>query len=180
LGNIPFADPSRVNCTRSPDGNRIAFSEWGKTSVSSVRWFDLRQIDIIHDPLPALPSADFAFSPDSTQLAMIACEASSDCGVYLLDLDTERTRRILSLDSGYGLTWSPDGENIALLGTLKGASDGGVIVVEVRSNEVIYRGAFDWMTNTPAPDSPTHRWGVQFPSQHSGLEACTTPTTSSK
>ncbi len=178
LGNIEFADPQRINCSRSISGNLIAFSEWREQppyGVSSIRWFEINHPGKLHDPLPGLSTSDFTFSPDGRSLALIGCTMLSNCGIYRLDLETEKTQRIISLDYGYGLTWSPDGKFLALIGALKGAKDAGVIVVDVVSHKVVYTGFFDWAANLPAPDSPTYHWNVPFPSIHSGLDGCIVP-----
>lgn len=178
LGNIPFADPRRINCARSFNGNLIAFSEWLEQppyGVSSVQWFDLRTPTKVHDPQPGLSTSQFAFSPDSQNLALIACDRASSCGIYTLNLRTDEMHKILPIQHGYGITWSPDGTLIAFVGAIQENAEAGVTIIAAQSGEVVYTGWFDGFTNSPAPGSPTNQWNILFPNQNFGLHACIMP-----
>lgn len=122
---------------------------------------------------------DFAFSPDGSKLALIACdgEAIKDCWLYIVDTTNGEAEKILDLYSGHSPAWSPDGSQVALDGIRKGAAATGreIIVVDVKSGEVFYTGQPDRQTNSAPPDSPISAWGVQFPIRRAGLESCTAP-----
>lgn len=178
LGNIPFADPRRINCVRSLNGNLIAFSEWLEQppyGASSAKWFDLRTPTKVHDPQPGLSTSQFAFSPDSQNLALIACDKASSCGIYILNLHTNEAHKILPIQYGYGISWSPDGMLIAFVGAVQENAEARVMIIEAQSGKVIYTGGFDWFTNSPAPDTPTNQWNILFPNQNFGLDACIMP-----
>jgi Tol biopolymer transport system component len=77
---------------------------------------------------------------------------------------------------GNSLSWSPDGRQIAFLGTFPSDSDWMVYVIDAQSGEITFSGPMDWETNAPAnPGAPINSWGVTFPNWNTGLEACTAP-----
>jgi DNA-directed RNA polymerase specialized sigma24 family protein len=179
LGRIEFVHPDNsVLCDRSPDGAWLAYSEWlaGSQGTTPLRWFNLSNLEEMYQAFSRLDIYDLAFSPDGRRLAVVACEieVTRDCRLYLFDTRTTEAAKILDLTVGEGLAWKPDGEQIAFLGILKdsGVTQQEVVVVAVRSGEVVYRGQMDWTTNSPPADAPTHDWGVEFPARRQGLEKC--------
>lgn len=177
LGSVAFGNPVRLSCDRSPDGQRIAFTEWQEGppfGATSLRWFSLADLSTIHEPMTEMISGDFAFAPDSHRLALFGCMRSlKGCGVYLLDVPSGEHRRLLEMAFAGRITWSPDGETLAFLGALKPREEASLWVVGTRDGQVIYNGSLQAETGLPAADSPTHAWGVQFPPGGRSLENCT-------
>jgi hypothetical protein len=179
LGNLHYDDPSSLSCKRSPDGRLIAFLEgWHYAGVSKnpLRWLALSDIDQVFTPLPTVNAQNFAFSPDSWELAFIGCiEGGTNCALYLVDLQSRQTERDLDLQMGYSLAWSPNGSQLAFLGALSPNGIYSVIVIDPVNGEITYTGEFDWQMFSPASDSPTHTWDIQFPDWFQNPEDCSAP-----
>jgi DNA-directed RNA polymerase specialized sigma24 family protein/WD40 repeat protein len=176
VGTVNMGDPWSLLCTRSPDGSTIAFIKHPDIPIyapETIQWFRLRDTANVFELFPnGYTASDVAFSPDSQKLAFFGCSNNeSNCGIFLLNLQTQQRQELLKIGTGAYFAWSPDGQNLALLGS----DDLGslrVFVINVNTGEVIYTGPIDWKTFTTALDSPTRTWGVPFPSYLGGLEAC--------
>jgi hypothetical protein len=100
LGSIDMGDPDRLICARSPDGRKIAFSEWLEgpgAGAAPLRWLDLNDLNQIYEPMPTVRARVLAFSPDSGRLALLGSEGVNDLGLYLLDLASGDWQRIQDL-----------------------------------------------------------------------------------
>jgi hypothetical protein len=179
LGSVELADPAQMICARSPDGQRIAYSEWLEDppfSLAPVRWFSLLRLPEVNEPMPEFIPADFAFAPDSRRLALSGCWGETqNCGVHILDLDNGEHRLILALANAYSLTWSPDGEALAWLGSIQPGGMERAWVINVQTGEVIYTGTLSNDDDRAVLDSFVTPWNVSFPASRGGLEACAEP-----
>jgi DNA-directed RNA polymerase specialized sigma24 family protein/WD40 repeat protein len=163
-------EPPFNTCTRSPDGRQVIISVSSLSSFEPrLYWFQVdnpenhRELITTHDAV-----REFAFDPSSRFLVYHACDNGA-CGIHILDTLT-KTSRVL-FDSGRiapsSLTWSPDGNLLAFLGSKKFGNARKIFVVRVTSGHVVYEADYGWDARSVPPDSPTHSWGVQFPKDES-------------
>ena len=177
LGNIEFAEPEQLICSRSPDGDKIAFSSWSSElnfGFTPLGWLDLNHLPEVMHFDPQLVPYDFAFSNDSQQLAVYACERLGDqtCGVYIVDVWSGESRLLRAVEQGSAMIWNPDGEEIAIQGSLLKEGKWRLMVLDLRTGNIIDEGPFDWEGLWVAHDSPLHEWGVEYPPLRGGLELC--------
>ncbi len=180
LGEIEFAEPEQLVCTRSPDGEKIAFSSWSNDfefGFSSLGWLNLNRLPEVRQFNPDLVPYDYAFSNDSRQLAVYACQRYADqaCGIYILQVDSGDSRLLRAVEQGAGMIWSPDGGEIVIQGSFLKEGKWRLLVLDSQSGHVIYEGPFDWEGFWVPHDSPLHDWGVQYPPLRGGLERCMMP-----
>lgn len=180
LGEIEFAEPEQLVCTRSPDGGNIAFSSWSndpEVGFSSLGWLNLNQLPEVRHFDPDLVPYDFVFSNDSRQLAVYACQRYADqaCGIYIIDVESGSSRLLRSVEQGAGMIWSPDDGAIAIQGSFLKEGKWRLLVLDIQSGDAIHEGPFDWEGFWVAHDSPLFDWGVQYPPLRGGLELCMMP-----
>jgi len=178
LADIEMGDPWSILCTRSENGNILAFIDRPDIPIYTplaVNWFRLTDPSRVYTLFPdGYTGSDVAISPDSQWLAFFGCSKNeTTCGVYVLNLRTQERKKLLSIGSAAYFTWSPDQQYLAMLGS----DDLGslrVFIIKMVAGNIIYIGPIDWRTFSPAPDAPTSTWGVPFPSTMGGLDACVT------
>lgn len=178
LGRLELGSSFASLCQRSPDGRRIAFFEWLEIEpwAAPLRWFSLLELPEVHEPFPEVVPGDLAFSPDSRTLALFGCKRwNEECGVYLLDLESGESRFLYELAYASALTWSPNGRYLALLGNLTVSEAWRLRVIEARTGQVAFTGAFAWEDERAFRESPVSSWGVQFPPPRGGFEWCSRP-----
>jgi DNA-directed RNA polymerase specialized sigma24 family protein len=180
LGNIEFSEPNQLICTRSSNGNLIAFTTWSDElffNHSPLRWFDLTDLPRVNHPLPEIVPYDFAFSPDNQQLAVYGCEREGeyDCGIYLIETASGAARRLTKVEMGSGLIWNPDSSALAIQGSFLKGGKWRLLIFNAHTGHVIYDGPFDWEGFSVAQESPIHDWGVSYPPIRGGLEQCSPP-----
>lgn len=176
LGQIQISNPWDAICERSPDGDYLAIVEQPETPPfpsTRMRWLKLDNLEDDHELLPkgSLYGSYFAFSPDSRYLAFWGCGGREDnCGVYLLDFNNQKLKKLLA--GGYAgyFVWRPDGDELAMLRT-----DDTLIVVDVDTAKITYREYMDWITFIVPPNAPLKDWGVEFPPPRMGLQDCALP-----
>ena len=190
LGSLPFANPWSMLCDRSPDGQKIAYFgfNYGRGSYPvqaprGLHWFSLADLDGAQPPLTDFEIFDLAFAPDSRRLAFFGFHRYTDqVGLFILDTATGLYEQLYRLRLGSSLVWSPDGEQLALIGSTRTWYDLAAMVIHVPTKELVYQtfleSGSDWdptkrSADWPSPAWPAHRWGVEFPTQHYGLAGCT-------
>jgi Tol biopolymer transport system component len=94
--------------------------------------------------------------------------------VYLVDIATGESRLLLAAEDARSLLWSPDGEFLALVGRLPNQEQPASLVLHVRTRQIAYQGEPGMIGETPA-DSPIAAWGVPFPVEMGGMDACAAP-----
>lgn len=181
LDNIEFADPYQIICTRSSDGEKIAFTGWSDETIfgyAPLRWFSLSDLPNVNQALDEIVPYDFAFAPDNKQLAVYGChryEEGGSCGILILDTESGESRWLTDVERGSGLIWSPDGESLVIQGSLLRAGKWRVLVFDTRTGNVTYDGPFDWEGFWVSPDTPLYEWDIELPPRKGGLEICSQP-----
>lgn len=170
LGRVDLGGtPGGYFCDRSVDGSKLAFNyslsdQSGSVLSNSLRWFDLRSLDVIHKPAPELVNLGaLSWSTKKEKLAVFGCKANQkDCGLYLLDPASDQIQLVIpGVYADWLPIWSPDGSQIAFVDTIKEGHT--LYVVEILTGQVAYRGKFNADAWQAPADSPTNAWGVTFP-----------------
>lgn len=170
LGRVDFGSIPGGFCDRSAGGAKLAFNytttdRQGGFTGNSLRWFDLRSIQTIHQPAPELVNIGMlSWSTKLESLAVFGCMADQkDCGLYLLDPLTDQVRLILpGVYTNWQSIWSTDGKQIAFVNHTP-ANENALYVVDITTGQVVYHDAFDANAWQVPADSPTNAWGVAFP-----------------
>ena len=119
IGDIDLINPLRMICTRSPNGNRIAFAKWSiypGEAISNVFWFDLDELQLSSHRLPGILPHWIGFSPDNRLLAMASLREISGKNQFLmLDMETGAIQSLPITASFNNVAWSPDGSQILVL-----------------------------------------------------------------
>ncbi len=175
-GTISVGNPWSAICERSPNGLYLAIVEQPDAPPfpsSRMHWLNLEALDVDHDLLreESRYGSDVAFSPDSRTLAFWGCGVREDnCGVYLLNLETQKLKKLLPGGFAGYFAWSPDGKELAMM-----SKDDTLVVVNASTGQVTYRKYMDWITFQVPPDAPVLGWGVEYPPAQKGLQGCATP-----
>ncbi len=192
MGELQLSDPYNMFCARSPDGQRVAFSNvsmWPLLSAAPLGWFSLSDQGkvLALSENEDLLSNDFAFAPDSRHLAIIGGPNSGEGKkVYLLDTDTGSTTILLdALGTPFGasLVWSPDGKYLAFLGLSEpgGQERPRVVVLQIENWQVTDQYQFELGSQDLQANSLfSMNWMGKFPVPMGGLEACTQPPAGNK
>ncbi|MFN2265986.1 MAG: hypothetical protein ACK2UM_17145 [Anaerolineales bacterium] len=119
LGEIDLPDPLRIMCTRSPDGNIIAYTNqtyFPAGDDNHIYWFDLRQLEITSIDLPVMSVQRISFSPDNRSLAISGYNEQVGKDQFIV-LDTaSNTTRLLPIPNSWNpISWTPDGNQIMVL-----------------------------------------------------------------
>jgi DNA-directed RNA polymerase specialized sigma24 family protein len=184
LGKTLFGDPRSMICSRSQDGDWLAYvSQPSRDPGSSTQLhlMDLRNLDQTAPDLPGSFSvSQFAFSPDNQKLAFFGYDSQLDPGgLYLMNLETGDTVKLLVITSARSLVWSPDGQSLGLIGLYENQVQEDVIVLDVRDGKVTfsqpYMGNASTISAQMSDNWPMKKWGVNFPESMGGLEDCVNP-----
>jgi len=140
LTNNPADDSQPV---WSPDGSQIAFVSWRDGNP------ELYLIDRNGENLKRLTenaARDFTptWSPDSTQIAFLS-DRDWDLNIFILTLESAQVRQ-LSYDTyigSEGLSWSPDGQQLAYTGYESGSSELYLRDVQTNSETRLTNNAFN-------------------------------------
>lgn len=121
-GSLNFGDQRFHTCRRSPDGTFVAVisSDYRPLGIISLHWFRVerhfRSTEMRFSP-HTMAHSKLAFSPDSNRLAFFGCLEGQECGLNVLDLQTEQlTVFLVDYSGSYGnfdLEWSPSGDAIS-------------------------------------------------------------------
>lgn len=174
-----FGLPWMLRCERSPDGYLLVFNTGSDgTSIpdARLRWLDLRDPARVYAPAPELNVQSFAFAANSRRVAAFATTGSAETtGVYLIDLALGESQLVIPLAEASSLVWSPDGESLALLGTVEKGEPLEALLIHVRTGQISFRAALNEPLEQIPPDWPMANWGSPFPRQMGGLEQCAAP-----
>ena len=105
-------------------------------------------------------------------LSSRACpSAGLDCGLYVHNTRTAENQKIIALSQGASnFVWSPDGEEVGVLG-----ANESFFIVRLSDGELTYKGPYDSYMRAIPPDSPTYAWGIKYPPLQTGLDGCVLP-----
>jgi dipeptidyl aminopeptidase/acylaminoacyl peptidase len=133
----------------------------------------------IVQPLEGVQAQVLAFSPDSQKIAFVGSEGANETGLYVVNMASDYSQRILDLDSGDNLSWSPDGQYLILTGSENPGSNWKLLVVDAVTGEIAYRGSIEWGQEGQfilPEDSPAITRGLLiFSPVVSAVEACARP-----
>lgn len=179
LAQIPFGNPFSVICDRSRDGLWFAFgSETDPYRGNILRWLNIEKPTATMRTQAARGTVtDLAFSPDSRRLAYFETFFRRVDGLLkILDLETGSVARLMSLTSARSLVWSPDGAQLAMIADLEGGLvSEQVLVMDLEENRVQTLSEPIEDLATDKKDWPVAEWGVEFPVERLGLDACAEP-----
>lgn len=180
LGELEMGATWDPECTRSPDGGRIAYLYHAETDnfQAALRWVDLDDLGQVREALPGLYGYQMAFDWSGEFLAYLACGSRPNrCNLYQVALATGETSIILQVEYASRLFWSPQGDALGFIGSLPGDDVVGLYVVQLSNRQVIYRGDFDPAVNAWPADAPPVAWGVDLSlaGVRQDLTACAAP-----
>jgi DNA-directed RNA polymerase specialized sigma24 family protein len=177
LGELPIAAASVLACERSQDGRWIVLSSLShlfQEEGAALYWIDLRQLSVAHRALHSNRTNDaFAISPDSRTLAYFGCaDGTSDCGAYLLNLESGEAARLHTAAFVDYFLWSPDSTALGFLQSRSGRGGWQYLIYRVADGSLQYRGEFDWRKLRAAAGSPSLDWRTHRSTRVGGLEGC--------
>lgn len=184
LGDVWFADPFNAICDRSPDGYRIAFTQWPGSPdfrAYSYFWFDLRDLQVVQGSIPGLHILRLKFAPDNRRLAIAGIDNRNGYGrVFVADTITGKLEQLREVEPTWSLDWSPDGKQLAAL-KWPGAriSTGNALLVRVydlSTGSAYHVQHFAELLGAASIEVPLEGWTAHFSLPVLGLENCTTPT----
>jgi DNA-directed RNA polymerase specialized sigma24 family protein len=185
LGKISFGNPRTMICSRSTDGDWFAFVSQPSRNPgpgTQLHLINLRTLNQITPDLPGpLSVTQFAISPDHRKLAFFGYDSQFDPGgLYLMNLDTGETSKLLTMTNARSLVWSPDGNFLGLIGLHENQVQEDVIVLDVRDSTIKFTQPFvgnAGMTGVQAGDNwPMKNWGAEFPVSMESLGDCVNPS----
>jgi DNA-directed RNA polymerase specialized sigma24 family protein len=186
LGDTKFGLPWALRCIRSPNGERIAFntgSDGATQPDERLHWFNLAEPAAVYQPLLGIRAYYFAFSPDSRQLAILGLGINDTPAiVYVLEIATGEYERVFEMQQADFLTWSLDGNHLALLGHESEEDSPALLVVHIKTRQVTWRLPIKEY-NQALSDLAASEWGSQFPDlletplkeSMGGMDACAAP-----
>jgi Tol biopolymer transport system component len=182
LAELPYFDPWSVRCTRSADGWKIAYTNpifgQGTTTRNQAGWVDLAHPEQLNKFANDLQINELAFSPDSRYLAYIQSNYLTNGSVFILDTETGEIRNLSQVQSSFSLTWSPDGNFLAVVSDQYKTDF--AMVIDVQTGDItdmtsIPRNAAGQPVYWPSKGRPWNEWKVQFPVTMKGIDGCYKP-----
>ena len=174
-------DPLRTSCTRSPDGRYIALSQWPdlqSQDSNTITWYQLSDLRPLKLVIPNIIIAQLAFSPDNRFLAAAGINLiTGKSDLYLIDTRTCDSQFITEIDDVWGLAWSPDGTQLAIMNwpSFRYQSQSNLRIViydlvqKVFFSEIITP---DFPLGMSSMKIPLEGWNANFILSMSGLESC--------
>ena len=120
----------------SPDGDTVAFS-WNGPELSNYDIYVQRIGSSSPRRLTEDPAWDSSpvWSPDGGSIAFLRALSDSESELWIRDLDRDSARRVATLFSGsrFGLSWSPDGAEIAAVDRVGPGRDPVIVLIDPES-----------------------------------------------
>ncbi len=171
------------NCTRSPDGSRVAINAASQFGAR-VYWFNMLFPDTLYPTeFAGSYSSQMAFSPSSRKLALSLYRWvgwEQKVNISLLDLGTNQVRETQTLPWAtyiLQILWSPDGDFLAAVTYRylpKAITE--LYIFDANSLLPIYHGPYDYENNLAAPDAPLQSWGASFDPRPLRNRGCLLPS----
>jgi WD40 repeat protein len=177
IGQAYFGDPWKMICARSHDGYWIAYVSQPSQShdlSSMLHWFDLSDPAVrfftLHDQTGI---TELAFSPDTRRLAFFSRPNPLAPGTLsTVSLPYQNVRPIYTTGDLKSLVWSPDGKSLAFINRADPSGyQENILVISSDDGSVSYNAPLD-VLNKPVKDWPMTAWGVNFPIEMGGMDAC--------
>ncbi|HEX7974992.1 MAG TPA: hypothetical protein VF498_11325, partial [Anaerolineales bacterium] len=165
LGKIEFPSSWDVICSRSPDGERIAYNNY-QASNQVVFWVDLKDTGKLHWAAISSTPVELAFAPDSRRVAVFGRKNSDqqgDSAIYILDTGTGRVETLIQLSNARSLVWKPGGTELAFIGLFPGGDGEMAQVFDLSAGHVVDSQPLDALGNLIGTRSIQRDWGVKFP-----------------
>jgi DNA-directed RNA polymerase specialized sigma24 family protein len=183
LGKTLFGDPRSMICSRPEDGDWLAYVSQPSRDPGPGAQLHLLNLPILNQSSPELPGSisvsQFAFSPDDQTLAFFGYDSQFDPGgLYLTNLKTGDTVKLLAMSSARSLVWSPDSQSLGLIGLNQNQVQENVMVLDVRGKVIFsqpFMGNASTISMQMSDNWPMKKWGVNFPVSMGGLEDCVNP-----
>jgi WD40 repeat protein len=178
LGSIHTGDPFRTICDRSPDGEVLALAQ-GRTdqprAETQLSWIRLTQPKDVNTIDLDVDLAYFAFGPDNRRLALFGFGKPLGA-LYILDTYNGQLARLLNIEYVRSMIWSPDGEQLAVIGNWESPEyDEEVMVIDPRKGYVLYSSPYNYRGDNTIPDLPDWISAESFPAWMGSLDACAAP-----
>jgi hypothetical protein len=178
VSRLPAANPFSLICDRSPNGELVAVSEGREKSGrnhSDLYWLDLSDPQSPKTLNVGLDLSHFVFGPDNRRLAIFGY-GSPLGSLYVLDTQTGQLRKLLNLEYVRSMMWSPEGDQLAIIGNWDSPEyNEEVMVIKADNGEVLYYSPYNFQFEIDDPGLPDWMQGSKFPEWMSGLEDCATP-----
>jgi DNA-directed RNA polymerase specialized sigma24 family protein len=184
LGKTPFGDPRAMICSRSFDGDWLAYVSQPSRNPGPQTQLHLINLRTLEQLTPLIPGplsvTQFAFSPNNHKLAFFGYNSQFDPGgLYSLDLESGAAEKLLPMANARSLVWSPDGNSLGLIGLNEDQVQEDVIVLDVRDAKIEFSQPFAANNGTfnlqASKNWPMKDWGVIFPTSMGSLEDCVQP-----
>ncbi len=180
IGELRFGNPWQSICDRSPDGSWLAFVSkpvHQDDSNSFLKWFSLRQPETNLATLGThFGVSEFAFSPDTSQIAYFSRPSRRGLGTLgIVDTATQRDQPLLAIGDVKSIVWNPEGGSFAMIARYQATGyDDYVAVYDLNQDKITYNTPVDYESNS-VQDWPMTDWGVEFPVEMGGMDACSLP-----
>jgi DNA-directed RNA polymerase specialized sigma24 family protein len=181
LGKTPFGNPRTMICSRSKDGDWLAYVSQPSRDPGPDTQMHLIDLRTLNQIIPNLPGpftvTQFAFSPDNHKLAFFGYDSQFDPGgLYMMDLVTGKTDKMLAMAKARSLVWSPDSNSLGFIGLNENQVQEDVDILDVRDAKVIFSERFNISAGMQTGDNwPMSSWGVNFPVNMGSLKDCINP-----
>ena len=178
LGSLHTGDPFTTICDRSPDGELLALAQ-GRTdqprAETQLSWISLAQPKNVNMIDLDVDLAYFAFAPDNRRLALFGYGKPLGA-LYVLDTQSGRLTKLLNIEYVRSMMWSPDGEQLAIIGNWESPEyDEEVMVIDPRKGYVLDSTPYNYRGDSPVLDLPDWVPEQSFPAWMGSLDACAAP-----
>lgn len=178
LGSLHTGDPFSVICDRSPDGELLALAQGRRSQpreTSRLTWVNLSASNEASSIDLEIDLSHFTFAPDNRRLALFGYGEPLG-SLYILDTQEGDLIKLLNLEYVRSLMWSPDGEQLAIIGNWESPEyNEEVMVIDPETGKVKYYTPYNYHGQIAVPELPAWMADRTFPEFMTGLQACVEP-----